>query len=208
MTLDARLLMASAACFAAFLALGYAICRSPLPWPVDLRARALLGQATPLAALFTMCGRAYALAAFAIMAVAAIVALHGSLIVAAAILAAQLCSQALAELAKRRFARKRPDDWIFHKELGYSFPSGHAVTAIVFYGGLVLLVWTLPLPRALRVAATGLLGVWILGIPWSRMALGAHYATDVLAGMLFGAGWLCVMAIVLRHVPAAYVPPG
>lgn len=202
MTLDARLLIASAACFAAFLALGYAICRSPLPWPVDLRARALLGQATPLAALFTLCGRAYALAAFAIMAVVAIVALHGNLIVAAAILAAQLCSQALAELAKRRFARKRPDDWIFHEELGFSYPSGHASTAAFFFGSWLVYAIFAGSGHLAAAVAVALAAVLIVGIGWSRLALGAHYPTDVAGGTLFGCGWLTLTWAALLHFGA------
>jgi len=46
------------------------------------------------------------------------------------------------------------------------------------------------------------LAVCAVAIPWSRLALGAHYATDVLGGLLLGAAWLClVFAALLRWVP-------
>lgn len=199
MTLDGGLLTASVLCFAAFLALGYAVCRSSSPLPVDVRARALIGQATPLAALFTLCGRAFALAAFAIAAVVAIVALHGSLVAAAAILTAQVFSQGVAELAKRRFARKRPDDWIFHEELGFSYPSGHATTAALFFGSWLVYAARAGAAHPAATVAVVLSAVFIVGIDWSRLALGAHYPTDIAGGTLFGCGWLALTWAALLH---------
>lgn len=198
MTLVSWLLIASVLCFVAFLGLGYAVCRS-LPWPVDVRARALVGQATPLAALFTLSGRAFALAGFAIAAIVVIVALHGNLVVAAAILTAQACSQGIAELAKRRFARKRPDDWIFHQELGFSYPSGHASTAVLFFGSWLAYAVCAGGGHPAAVAAVALSAVFIAGIDWSRLALGAHYPTDVAGGTLFGAGFLALEWAALLH---------
>lgn len=202
MTLDGWLLTVSVLCFAAFLGLGYAICRSSSPWLVDVRARTLIGQVTPLAALFTLCGRAFALAGFAIAAIVAIVVLHGSLVVAAAILAAQVCSQGVAELAKRRFARKRPDDWIFHEELGFSYPSGHATTAIVFFGSWLVYGSFAGAGNPAAAAAVALTAVFIVGIDWSRLALGAHYPSDVAGGTLFGCGWLTLTWAALLHFGA------
>lgn len=202
MTLDGRLLAASALCFGAFIGLGYAVCRSSSPWPVDVRARELIGQATPLAALFTLCGRAFALAAFSIAAIVAIVALHGSLVVVAAILATQVCSQGVAEFAKRRFARKRPDDWIFHEELGFSYPSGHAATAALFFGSWLIYAASAGAGHPAAAVAVALSALLIVGIDWSRLALGAHYPTDVAGGTLFGCGWLALTWGALLHFGA------
>jgi membrane-associated phospholipid phosphatase len=41
----------------------------------------------------------------------------------------------------------------------------------------------------------------MIGIPWSRLVLAAHYGTDVTGGILFGVAWLCLMLVVLGHVP-------
>ncbi len=119
--------------------------------------------------------------------------------------ATQLLSQLAVDGIKLIFKRTRPDQWLFHKEIGYSFPSGHATSTIVVFGGLLLFLWSTPGPRAFRLAATIGLAIWIVGIPWSRMALGAHYGTDVIGGMLFGVTWLCLMFLVLRHLPAAAI---
>jgi membrane-associated phospholipid phosphatase len=43
--------------------------------------------------------------------------------------------------------------------------------------------------------------VLMIGIPWSRLVLAAHYGTDVTGGILFGVAWLCLMLVVLGHVP-------
>ena len=204
---DIRLGAGAVAAFAIVLVAGAYLAARP-PGPLDVASTTLRGEATPLAILFTRSGYWYVLVGVFIVLFGVAMLVRGQSVAFAVLGAVQVLSQLAANAIKDLFKRARPDDWLFHKELGYSFPSGHAVTAIVFYGGLLLLVWSIPLPRPLRVAATAVLGVWILGVPWSRMALGAHYATDVLAGMLFGAGWLCLLAIVLRHVPATYVSPG
>ncbi|HEY1977584.1 MAG TPA: phosphatase PAP2 family protein [Candidatus Baltobacteraceae bacterium] len=204
MTLETRLFLASAICFVAFLALGYAVCRRRQLWPLDARARALIGQATPLAALFTLSGRAFALAAVAIAAIVGIFALHGNLVVAAAILAAQTCSQGVAEFAKRRFRRARPDDWIFHQELGFSYPSGHASTAALFFGSWLVYAVSAGGWSPQVIAAVAVLSLWIAGIDWSRLALGAHYPTDVAGGTLFGCGWLWLLWGALLHFGALH----
>ncbi|MDQ1656333.1 MAG: hypothetical protein QOD41_1416 [Cryptosporangiaceae bacterium] len=76
---------------------------------------------------------------------------------------------------------------------GWSFPSGHAQAAVVT--ALVLLSVLLPvLPRPLgRIAIGGALAV-VLGIGFSRIGLGVHYVSDVLAGYALGAAWVAVSA--------------
>jgi membrane-associated phospholipid phosphatase len=71
---------------------------------------------------------------------------------------------------------------------GASFPSGHALTSFVAAGVLVLLV-----PRhRVPVGVAGAVAVVLVG--WSRIALGVHYVSDVLAGWLLGAAWLTCLA--------------
>ncbi len=108
-----------------------------------------------------------------------------------AIIFSQVVSQGLVSLSKGLFARARPDVWLDRHEPGFSYPSGHATTAVVFYGAWVVVLWTSPLPAAVRVCGTALLAGWALGIGWSRIALGAHYPTDVIGGFLLGAAWFC-----------------
>jgi undecaprenyl-diphosphatase len=71
-----------------------------------------------------------------------------------------------------------------------SFPSGHTVHYVVFFGFLCFLVFTLLRPRALRWAMLGLLAGMMLLVGPARIHLGAHWASDVLGGYLFGAAML------------------
>lgn len=75
---------------------------------------------------------------------------------------------------------------------GFSFPSGHAQAAIVGYGILVL-VFVPALPGRARPVAVGLAVAMVVAIGFSRVALGVHYVSDVLAGYALGAAWLAGM---------------
>jgi undecaprenyl-diphosphatase len=77
-------------------------------------------------------------------------------------------------------------------ENGASFPSGHAQAAVVGYA--VLLLVFLPLLHAvMRPVAIGVALLMVLGIGLSRVALGVHYVSDVLAGYALGAAWVLAM---------------
>lgn len=97
----------------------------------------------------------------------------------------------LNRLLKTAFQRARPqlDDPV-GTFAGYSFPSGHTVTATVVYGAIALLLFTRVKTlraRALVIASAALL---ILLVGFSRIYLGAHYLTDVLAAMAEGVAWI------------------
>lgn len=103
---------------------------------------------------------------------------------------------------KQVFARSRPEHaHSLVQAQGYSFPSGHSSGAVVAYGMLAyVLVRTLPprwhLPLAVAAAAVA----YTVGC--SRVFLGVHFASDVLAGFATGSAWLavCVTSVELaRH---------
>ena len=76
-------------------------------------------------------------------------------------------------------------------ESGKSFPSGHAMSSTIVYGALALIV--LPLfPRRERVVPVALAATLVLVIGFTRLALGAHFLTDVLGGYVLGLSWLFV----------------
>ncbi|MCX6050405.1 MAG: phosphatase PAP2 family protein, partial [Chloroflexi bacterium] len=89
-------------------------------------------------------------------------------------------------LLKLVFARSRP--LLFPPlvlETDYSFPSGHAVAAISLYGLLAVLLW-----RQRHYGWALLAGVWVLAVAVSRVYLGVHYPSDVLASLTIGGLWL------------------
>ena len=78
----------------------------------------------------------------------------------------------------------------------YSFPSGHATVAVGFYGTLTLLVaYNLRGPARWFVAALGIALILLIG--FSRLYLGVHYPTDILAGYLSALLWISTVGTVL-----------
>lgn len=118
--------------------------------------------------------------------------------IAALILAIGLSgSWLLNGIFKSFFRRKRPDLWASsQRPMDYSYPSGHAMSAISFYGLLAAnLASCLSIPLGITAS---LAGVLTLGVGFSRVYLGMHWPTDVLSGWVAGAIWLgaCLYGLV------------
>jgi len=193
-SVESRWWIAAAACFLIFAILG-AYVSSRTPTRIDVEATALRGEATSLALFFTSLGRWYVLVPLSLLGLVIALGTRTSVLPIAMIVVAQNATQGIVAFLKPVFHRTRPDAWLRIHEVDLSYPSGHAVTTMVFYGSLLLLALRAPgLPRPLAYALASACGICIFGIPWSRLALGAHYATDVLGGLLFGGGSLCVLA--------------
>lgn len=84
---------------------------------------------------------------------------------------------------KRIICRPRPDVVKLIKQGGYSFPSGHAMAATAFYGYLIYLLWKSKLNKTYKYIGTIFLILMIFAICFSRIYLGVHYTSDVLAGV-------------------------
>ena len=99
--------------------------------------------------------------------------------------------QLINQLLKAWFTRPRPT---FVEplavELTYSFPSGHATMSLITYGMLAYFLWIGTTNRAAHVLVTSALISLIILIGVSRMYLGVHYFSDVLAGYASGGLWL------------------
>lgn len=96
-------------------------------------------------------------------------------------------------LLKSIFQRQRPALWdVFARPSSYSFPSGHAMSAMMVYGIAAFLFAQL-YPQQRRVWLGGAAG-WILLIGFSRIYLGVHWLSDVVAG--FTVGFVFVYALV------------
>lgn len=113
----------------------------------------------------------------------------------------------IVELTKRLTGRMRPDflDPVI-QAVGYSFPSGHTTNATVAYGVLGVLVARLRWPTPIRATIEVVLGVIVFGVGLSRVWLGVHYPTDVVAGWLLGGTIVLIYAALT--LPAPPVPDG
>lgn len=94
-------------------------------------------------------------------------------------------------LGKIAFHRQRPAV-AEYVEWSYSFPSGHAVISVAFYGFLVYLAWRFSQRWWLRITVLLAGSAVILAIGASRLYLGVHYLSDVWGGYLLGFMWLIV----------------
>lgn len=93
---------------------------------------------------------------------------------------------------KTFISRERPADVAYYVVEHFSFPSGHATTAIVLYGLLAYFLYQHYQVHAQRKLLLWLAAILILLIGFSRIYLGVHYLSDVLAGFMLGALWLLV----------------
>lgn len=114
----------------------------------------------------------------------------------------------LNELVKVLVHRHRPfvDGW-FVDWSGYSFASGHTIGATLLYGQIALFVFPLIKGRRRRALLFAAATFVVVMVGFSRIALGAHYFTDVLAGMFFGISWLTICLVAARPLRRFAVKP-
>lgn len=108
-------------------------------------------------------------------------------------------------LLKEIVMRIRPDMMPIIAETGYSFPSGHSVTAVCFYGYLAYLCWSQGRGDIVRRGSVIAAVCMILGIGISRIYLGVHFPTDVIGGYIGGLMWLSLSILVLDYVKKSYL---
>jgi membrane-associated phospholipid phosphatase len=109
----------------------------------------------------------------------------------------------LSDLIKQLVSRPRPPIEHLQRVTGSSFPSGHATQASAFWFSLVLVLRAAGASRPATRLAAGLAVALVLAVAASRVYLGVHYPSDVVAGMLLGASWT---ACVWNSVPARREP--
>lgn len=113
--------------------------------------------------------------------------------VCANVIGALILNQALKFLIQR----PRPDGFRLATETGYSFPSGHSMISMAFYGLLIWMIWKYEKDNILRHVWCCLFAVIIVMVGISRIYLGVHYASDVIGGFCASVLWLAFFTKVL-----------
>jgi membrane-associated phospholipid phosphatase len=148
-----------------------------------------------LALWVTNCGGPVGIVAFTTVAVVTLWLLHrrrAAIILMLGVGGAAVINAAL----KLMFHRARPDLWVqlVHED-SFSFPSGHAMISAALAFSVMYILWYTH--WRWWAVSLGLLYTFVIGL--SRLYLGVHYPTDVLAGWAVGFTWIVVIRMVLRQ---------
>lgn len=98
----------------------------------------------------------------------------------------------LNQLLKRILQRPRPTEFRLVEEKGYSFPSGHSMVSMAFYGYLIYLIYRYIKNKYVKWTLITILNILICLIGISRIYLGVHYTSDVLGGFLLSISYLVI----------------
>lgn len=98
----------------------------------------------------------------------------------------------LNQLLKNILQRPRPNEFRIIEETGYSFPSGHSMVSMAFYGYLIYLIYRYVKNKYVKWVLIVLLSILICTIGISRIYLGVHYTSDVLGGFLISISYLVI----------------
>jgi membrane-associated phospholipid phosphatase len=113
-------------------------------------------------------------------------------------LVATMVSGFISSIVKLIVNRPRPSETlvrIIEKTRQQSFPSGHVLFYVVFFGFLTMLMFELiAIPKVIRASVGVICMLLIFVVPFSRIYLGAHWFTDVLGGFLLGLLILAILA--------------
>ena len=106
----------------------------------------------------------------------------------------------LNNIIKIIFMRARPDINPLVIETSYSFPSGHSMISMAFYGYLIYIIYTHKDNIKIKWILITLLSILILLIGISRIYLGVHYTSDVIGGFCFGISYLIIYIDVTKKL--------
>ncbi len=104
----------------------------------------------------------------------------------------------LNQLLKRILQRPRPTEFRIVEESGYSFPSGHSMVSMAFYGYLIYLIYKYIENKYIKWISIIMLSILICSIGISRIYLGVHYTSDVLGGFLISISYLIIYISVVN----------
>jgi membrane-associated phospholipid phosphatase len=171
--------------------LGASVSHVP-PAGIDIAGRTLAGEAPRLALVFTESCWWFVLVGLAVVVIALAVRVPAWRSRAVYALITTLVTWQVSDALKNVFRRPRPDYWRLIHEPSFSYSSGHAMFALLVYWTWAWFVWNSDLPRTVRYTLAPLLALWGCGVIWSRLALGAHYVTDLIGGLLLATAALAI----------------
>jgi membrane-associated phospholipid phosphatase len=118
---------------------------------------------------------------------------------AAAFIAASPTGASMLDLVlKSVFQRARPHLWSYATIIhSYSFPSGHATISSAFFAGVSYVTWKLYGARTVA-PISAVCALITVGIGFSRVYLGVHWPSDVLAGFALGLGWALLLIVAVE----------
>lgn len=144
--------------------------------------------ATPIAKFITNLGGAIVLV---IITIGLLIALKNKKI-GISIASNLAISTGLNIILKNIVQRQRPVGFRIIEESGYSFPSGHSMVSMAFYGYLIYLIYKHIGNKKIKWSLITMLSIIILMIGTSRIYLGVHYTSDVLAGLVISLSYLII----------------
>jgi undecaprenyl-diphosphatase len=112
------------------------------------------------------------------------------------LLTVMLGSTIINRTAKEIMHRVRPHLWesFYPPHLDYAFPSGHAMTSMALVAALVILTW-----GSLWCWPVLIIGsLFVVGIGWTRLYLGVHFPSDILAGWMVSVAWAIGVSLLIR----------
>lgn len=105
----------------------------------------------------------------------------------------------LNQIMKFLFQRPRPEGFRLVEESGFSFPSGHSMVSVAFYGFLIYLIYQKIQDKRWKWTLIIGLTIMTICIGISRIYLGVHYASDVIGGFCFSIGYLILYTSILKN---------
>ncbi len=109
-----------------------------------------------------------------------------------------IISAILNVLLKNLIQRPRPQEYRLIEEYGYSFPSGHSMVSVAFYGLIAYLIWKKLENKKGRYILSTIFAILPILIGFSRIYLGVHYTSDVLAGLLLSVSYLIIFTTIIK----------
>lgn len=163
----------------------------------ELVSRFLIGDfVTPIAKFVTNLGGAFFLIALTVI----LILFIKNKKIGISIFANLTIITVLNQILKRILQRPRPTEFRIIEESGYSFPSGHSMVSMAFYGYLIYLSYKYIKNKYIKWGLNFILGLLIVSIGISRIYLGAHYTSDVIGGFLISISYLIIYVMTVNKL--------